>query len=160
MASRLKKTTLGATLVASLLVVGLLAQRRLTMEVPTNLGFRDGRLAECPPTPNCVSSRAEDERHRVEPLALDGDVGAAMARLKEILERMPRTRVVDATDTYLHAEATSRVWGYVDDLELLAVPGAHEIHLRSASRTGTSDLGVNRRRVRALAAAWGRPAAR
>jgi uncharacterized protein (DUF1499 family) len=154
MSSRVRKIVLGTALAVLVLAAGVLGHRRLVMEPPTDLGFRDGSLAACPPTPNCVSSQATDERQRVEPLAFDGDVAAAVARLEEILEAMPRTRVVDAADTYLHAEATSLVWRYVDDLELLIVPAEGRIHVRSASRTGYSDLGVNRRRVRRLAAAW------
>jgi uncharacterized protein (DUF1499 family) len=135
----------------------LLLQRRLTMPEPTGLGVQSGRLAACPDTPNCVSSFAEDERHHVDSLALVGDPAAALARLRAILEAMPRTVVVDAGDNYLHAEATSLIYRYVDDLEILIDPDAGRIHLRSASRAGYSDLGANRRRVRAVAEAYGRP---
>ncbi len=160
MASQSRKIIVGAAILVLMSAVGVLAHRRLIMSEPTDLGFRGGRLAACPATPNCVSSRATDERQRVEPLALDRDPASAMIRLLEILEQMPRTRVVNTTDTYVHAEATSLVWGYVDDLELLVVPGERKIHLRSASRTGYSDLGVNRRRVRALATAYDQPDAK
>lgn len=153
MASRSRKIVLSTAILLALVAVGVLSHRRLVMSPPTNLGVRDDRLAPCPAAPNCVSSRAADAGHRVEPLAL-GDPASAMAVLREIVGQMPRTRVVNSTDTYLHAEATSLVWGYVDDLELLIVPDERKIHLRSASRTGYSDLGVNRRRVQALAAAY------
>ena len=150
------KRILIGLLVVILLIVGLLAQRRLVMPDPTGLGARDGGLAPCPDTPNCVSSFAEDEDHRVEPLALDAEPAAALAKLRRILEATPRTVVADAGDGYLHAEATSLIFRYVDDLEILIDAGAGKIHLRSASRTGYSDLGVNRRRVRALAEVYAR----
>ncbi len=152
----LKRILIGVAVVI-LLILGLLLQRRLTMPEPTGLGVQSGRLAPCPDTPNCVSSFAADEEHRVEPLALEGDPATALAKLRRILESMPRTAVVDAGDNYLHAEATSLIFRYVDDLEILIDAGAGEIHLRSASRTGYSDLGVNRKRVQALAEAYSRP---
>ncbi len=64
---------------------------------------------------------------------------------------MSRMRVVSASDDYLHAEERSRLFRFVDDLELLAAPDG-ELIVRSASRVGRSDLGVNRRRVERLRA--------
>ncbi len=152
----MKRILIGLAIVI-LLITGLLLQRRLTMPEPTGLGPQGGRLAPCPASPNCVSSFAEDEEHRVEPLSFDGEPATALARLQRILEATPRTAVVDSSDTYLHAEATSLIFRYVDDLEILIDAGAGKIHLRSASRAGYSDLGVNRKRVKALAEAWARP---
>ena len=88
-------------------------------------------------------------------MPLAGDSSEALGRLRQILDRMPRTRVVDSTERYLHAEARTLVWGYVDDLEILIDAEGKTIHFRSASRTGYSDLGVNRRRVRDLVEALG-----
>ena len=150
------KRILIGLLVVVLLFLGLLLQRRLTMPEPTGLGVQDGRLAACPDTPNCVSSFAADEDHRVEPLSLAGEPAAALATLREILDAMPRTVVVDTGENYLRAEATSPIYRYVDDLEVLIDPDAGKIHLRSASRAGYSDLGVNRRRARAVAEAYAR----
>ncbi len=151
----MKNILIGLAIVV-LLAIGLLLQRRLTMPDATGLGAQGGRLAACPDRPNCVSSFAEDAEHRVEPLALAGEPAAALARLKRILEAMPRTAVVEEGDNYLHAEATSLLFRYVDDLEVLIDPGAGKIHLRSASRAGYSDLGVNRKRFLAVAEAWAR----
>ena len=149
----LKKILIGVAIVI-LLVLGLLLERRLTMPEPSNLGVQSGRLTPCPDSPNCVSSFATDEEHRVEPLALDGDPTTALAALRQAIETMPRTAIVDAGEDYLHAEATSLIFRYVDDLEVLIDASAGKIHLRSASRAGYSDLGVNRKRVEALAAAY------
>jgi len=117
------------------------------------LGVRDGRLAPCPGTPNCVCSQDED-RHAVEPLHFDGPPEEAWGRLKEVLASLPRTRVVSSADGYLHAECTSRLFRFVDDLECLLDPEAKVIHVRSASRAGRSDFGVNRRRVEAIRKAF------
>ena len=105
------------------------------------------RLAPCPDTPNCVSSLAPDRAHRVEPLPLAGAPEEALERLREIIEGMPRAVVDEAGGGRLKARFRSLVFGWVDDVELVAGPRAGVIHIRSASRGGRSDLGVNRRRV-------------
>src|SRR6185436_14104063 len=106
---------------------------------PTNLGVRDGKLATCPNSPNCVSSQATDATHAIQPLAYTGDAAAAMRRLKAVIESMPRTKVVDSRPDYLYAEFSTPLMGFVDDVEFFASGGA--IQVRSASRLGYSDLG-------------------
>lgn len=146
-------------LIAALLVAGgvlTLALFRLLSRRPTNLGATGGRLSPCPGTPNCVCSQATDDGHRIDPLHYDGSPTDAMTRLKGVLAALPRTHVVTATDTYLHAECTSLLFRFVDDVEFLLEPEAKIIHVRSASRAGRSDLGVNRRRVEAIRQAFDR----
>jgi uncharacterized protein (DUF1499 family) len=107
-------------------------------------------LAPCPKRPNCVSSLAGDASHLVEPLALRVPVERAWPHLRDAVALLPRTRIVESGDGYLRAEATSRLFRFVDDLEVLHVPGTARIDVRSASRAGYSDLGVNRARVESL----------
>ncbi len=107
-------------------------------------------LAPCPNRPNCVSSLADDASHLVEPLALRVPVERAWPQLRDAVALLPRTRIVESGDGYLRAEATSRLFRFVDDLEVLHVPGTARIDVRSASRVGYSDLGVNRARVESL----------
>jgi uncharacterized protein (DUF1499 family) len=121
---------------------------------PTTLGVRDGRLAPCPDKPNCVSSQATDDGHAVKPIAYAGDVAAAMARLAKIIATQDGATIVAQRGDYLHVEYQSKLIGFVDDVELQADPAAHVIHVRSASRLGHSDFGVNRARVEALRAAF------
>ena len=121
---------------------------------PANLGARDGRLLACPSSPNCVSSQAPDEGHRVAPLAYAGPIEGAMNRLRAIIRSLPRTAVVTDTGAYLHVEFTSALFRFVDDVEFLADGNAKVIHVRSASRLGTSDLGVNRKRVEEIRRRW------
>ena len=121
---------------------------------PATLGVRDGRLAPCPSSPNCVSSRAEDDVHRVALLPFTGTAGAAIGRLAGIVSSLPRATVVAATETYLHAEFRSAVFRFVDDAEFYADESAGVIQVRSAARVGSSDLGVNRKRVEAIRARW------
>ena len=115
---------------------------------PNGLGVRDGRLAPCPDTPNCVSSQAQDARHAIAPLPLAGSPAASRERLLEILTREPRVRLVERQERYLRAEFTSRLLRFVDDVEFLI--GDRQIDVRSASRLGYSDLGVNRERIEEL----------
>ena len=117
---------------------------------PASLGVAEGRLAPCPGSPNCVSSEAV-AKQRVEPLRYDGDATQARARLLDVLNGMERVRIVQSTDDYLHTEFRSAVFGFVDDVEFyFSPPGT--IQVRSASRTGYSDFGVNRERVETLRA--------
>ena len=117
---------------------------------PSNLGVSAGRLGPCPKKPNCVSSQAIDEAHRIAPISYAGRANETMARLKSILTAMPRVTVITESADYLHAECKSAVLGFVDDLELYVDRAANVVHVRSASRVGYSDLGVNRKRVEAI----------
>ena len=123
----------------------------LAGKAPEYLGVHEGKLAPCPATPNCVCSQAAGSAY-VAPFAFAGDPQAVMARLQSAVASMPRVRLLVASPTYLHAEARSRVLGFVDDVEFLLDPAAGIIHVRSASRLGRSDFGVNRRRVEAIRA--------
>jgi uncharacterized protein (DUF1499 family) len=104
-------------------------------------------LRPCPSTPNCVSSRATDEAHRVEPLPLRGSAATGLAAIRQVVEAMPRARVTAAGPGYLRAEFTSLIFRFVDDVDFVVDEATGVIHVRSASRVGRGDLGVNRRRV-------------
>lgn len=116
------------------------------------------QLAPCPSSPNCVSSLAKDGAHRIKPLRFDGDSSEAMHRLRKVIESMPRTRIVSASSDWLRAELSSRLFGFVDDVEAKVDSNRRVIDIRSASRTGYWDLGANRRRVEAIRAAFERGA--
>lgn len=113
-----------------------------------------GKLAPCPASPNCVCSQHDpaDAPHHTAPLPL-GDVATWKERVRSVVDAMPRTEWVGDEGDYLHATFTTRIFRWVDDVEFLADPEAGVIHVRSASRTGYSDLGVNRARVEAIRAA-------
>jgi uncharacterized protein (DUF1499 family) len=108
------------------------------------------RLAPCPDRPNCVSSDARDRGHAIAPMRLLGDVAGGWEAVKRIVDQMPRSTIVAETDAYLHATFRSRLFRFVDDLELKLDRQTGIIAVRSASRVGYSDLGVNRRRVESL----------
>ena len=117
---------------------------------PAHLGGAGAPLPPCPDTPNCVSSEATDEEHAIPPLAFTGSPEAAWAAAVEAVSALPRTKIVTERPGYLHAECTSLVFRYVDDLELQLRPDENVIEVRSASRLGRSDFGVNRARVERL----------
>lgn len=113
----------------------------------SQIGVTGSRLAACPDSPNCVSSQSADLRHAIDPLRYEGSAENARERLVTAVSGMKRARIVAAEERYLHAEFTSAFFRFVDDVEFLLDDGTKTIHVRSASRIGYSDLGVNRRRV-------------
>jgi uncharacterized protein (DUF1499 family) len=121
---------------------------------PDNLGAKDGRLAPPKSTPNCVSSQADpaDAEHYVAPIAFKGDAAAAMAAARKAVESMAGATVIRQDGGYLYAEYRTKLMRFVDDVELLYDAKAGVLHVRSASRLGRRDFGVNRARVEALRA--------
>lgn len=105
------------------------------------------RLAPCPSSPNCVSTQAQDEQHAITPLRYQKPRAAAKEALKAAVLSLPRTKLVDEDESYLHVEFTSRLLRFVDDVEFLFDDEARTIHFRSASRVGYGDFGANRRRM-------------
>ncbi|MDP2315689.1 MAG: DUF1499 domain-containing protein [Pseudomonadota bacterium] len=118
-------------------------------------------VAACPESPNCVSTAAspDDAEHHAEPIPFQGDVPVAKARMKAVIAEMPRTALVAEGATSLDYTFTSKLMGFVDDVQLVFVAGPTaaapgRIEYRSASRVGRGDMGVNRARMEAVAAAW------
>lgn len=107
--------------------------------VPADLGLHNGVLSPCPSPAHCA--RADW------PVA---DPAAALAALVPVIQAMPRTELLEQGDGYLHATASSALFGFVDDLELYADASRGVLQARSVSRLGDSDLGVNEKRLSAL----------
>ncbi|MBI5909804.1 MAG: DUF1499 domain-containing protein [Betaproteobacteria bacterium] len=117
---------------------------------PDNLGVHDGRLAPPKRTPNNVNSQVDrnaDPEHYIEPLRYRGDARKAWETLHNIVSGMPRVKVVQSEPNYLYAEFTSKLMGFIDDTEFYLDEKAGVIHVRSASRLGRRDFGVNRERI-------------
>jgi uncharacterized protein (DUF1499 family) len=125
----------------------------LTAAVPSHGG---DRLPPCPESPNCVNSLDSDPARRVPPLAFSGSAAQARGQLVGAIESLPRALLVETRDDYVRAEFVSRLFRFVDDMEFLIDAGAGVIHLRSASRSGYYDFGVNRRRVERIREAFER----
>jgi uncharacterized protein (DUF1499 family) len=110
-------------------------------------GTTNDRLSPCPKSPNCVSSLSEDKSHYVEPLSYKVSQEEAREKLITVINSMKRSEIVTAKANYIHATFKSALFGFVDDVEFSFDDERKFIDVRSASRTGYSDLGVNRRRV-------------
>jgi uncharacterized protein (DUF1499 family) len=104
-------------------------------------------LGRCPSSPNCVSTQAQDEGHAIAPFRYRKSRAEAKEVLKEALRSLPRMKLVEEDEAYLHYEVTSLLLRFVDDVEFLFDDETKTIHFRSASRTGYGDLGVNRTRM-------------
>ena len=105
------------------------------------------KLKPCPESPNCVSSQSSDKAHYIQPIAFTDSATVALQQMKKIILTLPRTRLVSENKQSLHVEFKTRFMNYVDDVEIIIDDANKEMHIRSASRTGYSDFGVNRRRV-------------
>ena len=107
----------------------------LAGNMPTNIGINNGKLTACPSTPNCVNSQVPvNDSQKIAPIQLRGDTPTMMLKLKQAISTMPRTNIVKETNNYLHVEF------YFDN-------NNKSIQVRSASRLGESDWGVNRQRI-------------
>lgn len=134
----------GNTLMKSLSFLTLLSLVGCSGERPDNLGVSEGSLSACPSSPNCVSSFERDADHKIFPL------DAGIEDIKSAILKMERVAVISESENYLHAEFTSKVMGFIDDVEFYYEPASQLTHVRSASRLGKSDLGVNRKRIEAI----------
>ena len=119
---------------------------------PDNLGVKDGRLAPSKRTPNCVSSQADaaDAEHYIAPIPYKGDARAAMDAARKAVEAMTGSTIIRQDGNYLYAEYRTKLMRFVDDVELVYDEKAGLFHVRSASRLGRRDFGVNRARVESL----------
>ena len=125
---------------------------------PSNLGFNAGKFAPLSWKPNCVSSTVDkcDETHFIAPLVYVSNSTDAWKKLTGIVKKSPRATVVNENANYLDAEFKSAGMGYVDDVEFALDEKAGVIHVRSASRLGIRDMNVNRKRIEAIRAQFGK----
>src|SRR5579859_4675210 len=145
----MSRRAVAVTLLTSILLLLALFMFASRAPRPANLGVQNGRLAPCPPSTNCVCSQGADPAHFIAPLRYQTSPAAAMADLKQVLARQKRVTIITANDDYLYAEFRSKWFRFVDDVEFLIETNG-VIQVRSASRVGHSDLGVNRKRIETL----------
>ena len=116
---------------------------------PSNLGSQSQPLAQCPSTPNCVSSYdAVEDSHYIKPISSKLSIKAKHQKLTQIISNTDNTQITQSSPAYIRAEYTSAFWGFVDDVEFVLEDT--QIQMRSASRLGYSDLGVNRKRLESI----------
>jgi uncharacterized protein (DUF1499 family) len=126
---------------------------------PADLGVNGGRLKRPSGTPNSVTSQADlfadhpmRDYARIAPLPGSGGAQASISRLRAVVERMPGAKVVEQRDDYLYARFETKALRFTDDAEFWYDPAAQAVQVRSASRLGRKDFGVNRARVEAIRA--------
>ena len=117
----------------------LLALFHFVGPMPTDLGIHQGQLSSCESPAHCA--RLEWERN---------DPVESLRELAEVIQQTPRSEIIEQRADYLHATASSQIFGFVDDLELYADSERSVLQARSVSRLGESDLGVNEQRLRSL----------
>ncbi len=123
---------------------------------PTDIGISNGQLLPCPESPNCVNSFSNNAIHAIKAIHFKKPISQTEAILvvKEALLTLPNIELIEETETYLYAEATSKIMRFVDDVEFL-FPNEEfiqEVHFRSASRLGYKDFNVNRERIESIRA--------
>ena len=157
----MKRSLLAVTLIVAGAVAGLAlhvvtatGDTVFSWKRPDNLGVKEGRLAPCKRSPNCVSSQADaaDAEHNIAPIPFKGGALEAIAAVRKAVEAMECATLIRHEGNYLYAEFRSRLMRYVDDVEFTFDEKAGLIHARSASRLGRRDFGVNRARIEALRA--------
>lgn len=129
--------------------VFLIRYCNVAMTAPPDRSSQDAtKLAECPDTNNCVGSMEEEESKKIEPIELEEPEASrdVLTKVESVIESMGG-RVVNRHGRYIHAEFTSLIFGFIDDVEFLFMDDGVTLHMRSASRVGNSDMGVNRKRM-------------
>jgi len=120
---------------------------------PTDLGYHNGYLKPASSKPNSVNSQAAPGNYAaIAPIPVQGDALAFFARVVKVVSAQKGARIIQQTPSYVYAEFTSPLMGYVDDVEFALDADRGLVHLRSASRLGYSDLGANRKRIEAIRA--------
>ena len=153
-----KKLLMTASIIIGLMLLALIALGMASHYTAADVGVVGGKLKVCPDSPNCVCSEAysdSDPAHHIPPIKIGtGDMQLPWNLLKQSIIDQGGA-IVSEHENYLHAEFTSPIFRFVDDLEMRADQQNGVIHLRSASRVGRSDLGANRKRVEAIWTSFG-----
>ena len=139
-------------IIMAVFLLGLVAytvMAMLSQKMPNTLGLKDGLLVPCPDSPNCVCSESHskgDVEHAIEGILVTSD---SWTRLKQVIQEQGG-RIEKEEGDYLHATFSSAIFRYVDDVEFRQDVKEGIIHMRSASRIGRSDFGVNRQRMESI----------
>lgn len=121
-------------------------------ETIVNAGLQNDLLQECPNRPSCVNSLSNIEEHAIAAFSVPADMTEPVTLMATLIMTMPRADILEINNDYLHAKFSSAIFGFSDDLELLR--DGTQLQVRSVSRVGFSDMGVNRKRVEELRSLW------
>ena len=151
-----------AVVVVALLVLVAGQIGLLRGKAPTDLGVKEGKLKRPSRTPNSVTSQADlwpDHPQKaysaIAPFKASGDGSAEMKKITQALQAMPRTTIIQQEPGYIYAQSTTAALKFTDDIEFALDANKGIIDVRSASRLGRKDFGVNRARVEAVRGAIG-----
>jgi len=111
-------------------------------------------LRPCPSSPNCIASQSGDPQHSMDPIPFTGPREMAQARLRKVLQAMPRSEITKEEPGYIAVSFRSRMFGFVDESEFSFDEKSGLVHFRSGARTGYYDFGVNRSRMRQIIEAF------
>jgi uncharacterized protein (DUF1499 family) len=143
--------TISWTLLILILILGLLTLflfnklAKQSEKIDPQLGVTDHKLTACPGTPNCINSQSTIESENIQPFSGGRET---FVKLVELISSEKSATIINQTDNYLHATYKSKLFGFIDDVEIYLKDDTVEV--RSASRTGKSDLGANRKRIERL----------
>lgn len=150
------RITVRSSYPASLLITASILLTACSGTRPMDIGLNDGQLTPCPSSPNCVNSRANNAEHAIAPITFKQGLSPtdAMKAIKQAILSLPRTEIINETSTYLYAESSTKIMRFVDDVEFQFADDEliQEVHVRSASRLGYKDFGVNRARIESVRA--------
>lgn len=115
------------------------------IKLTAQLGFVDGKLTSCPNRENCRNS--DDPQEKFQIAAITDANGEKWQSLVAMVSSLPRTKLISQSEDYLHFTQSSKLMRFVDDIEFHNRPEVGEIAVRSASRLGYRDFGVNIQRI-------------
>ena len=114
------------------------------------IGIVNGKLYPCPNSPNCVSTQATENKHKINPIIFSGSLIEAKDKIVNIISSLKRSKIITNKDNYIHAEFRTATFKFVDDVEFLFDDSEKVIHFRSRARLGYGDMGVNRKRMETI----------
>ena len=126
-----------------------------SVDRPHNHGLKNNMLLPCPKSPNCVLSQSSDPKHQIQPIHYSTSVETAKERLNQVILSLDGTRIITQDEEYWHVEFITRWLRFIDDVEFYFPVSEALIHLRSASRSGYWDVGVNRKRTKEIRSRFG-----
>ena len=136
----------------ALMVTGFALTSACAVRGSEHVGLVIGKLHPCPKSPNCVSSQELTKRHYIDPLRFEGEPDSFFGRLRIYCLSLKRVEIVHEDADYMRLTFKSALFRFVDDVEFLLDREENLVHVRSASRSGYSDLGVNRKRIERIRA--------
>ncbi len=137
-------------IIQSIVIISVTLTAGCAGPTPKNIGIHQGRLTDCPDRPNCVSSQTDSSDNAIAPFEYTQSRKEAIQTLMNVIKALPRAKLNEKSDTYVYVEVKSKIFGFVDDVEFFIPEKEAVIHVRSASRLGYSDFGVNRKRIESI----------